>query len=50
MDENAGKGGSYTRQPDGSLKLVSRTETAKPAEPDAKASKKPDAKKENADG
>ena len=30
--EHEGMGGSYVRQKDGSLKLVSRTEEAKPAE------------------
>ncbi|WP_337267060.1 hypothetical protein [Oryzifoliimicrobium ureilyticus] len=37
MEDHEGKGGSYIRQPDGSLKLVERTQEPKPPEPDAPA-------------
>lgn len=35
--ENEGSGGSYIRQADGSLKLVERTQEAKPGRPPAPA-------------
>lgn len=53
MDENASKGGSYTRQRDGSLKLNARTELTKPTEAPATADPTPKGspgKKENVDG
>lgn len=54
MDPNAGKGGSYIRQKDGSLKLVERTEPAKstaaPVPAVAETAKAPAGKKENGNG
>lgn len=40
LEEHHGKGGSYERQEDGSLKLITRTEEAKPASAPATAAKK----------
>jgi hypothetical protein len=54
MDANEGKGGSYTRQKDGSLKLIGRTEAAAanaaPAPIETASAKAPASKKENGNG
>jgi hypothetical protein len=54
MDANEGKGGSYTRQKDGSLKLIARTEAAAaqaaPAPIETVSAKGLISKKENGNG